>query len=622
MQPTKRSAQHTDDHSARQRATLAPAAGRALSWLPLAFAAGLALLSLTDRAQSNGAVVRSFLAAAGLLVAWHVTLLVHSRVTRSPVARPVVARSVDEHSVDEHSVDEHSVDEHSAGERSTEEPRSSPGVDIALRPQHYIQAAVQIALLAYWGWYWRPVYDMSVLIAAQLTFAYGFGILLAWTRGRRYTIGFGPFPIILSINLFIWFRDDWFYLQFLMIAVGFLGKEFIRWQRDGRHVHVFNPSAFALGLFSLVLIATGTTDLTWAPEIASTLTLAPRIYTFLFATGLVVMYFFSITLVAGTAAAVLFGLSAAYSAWSGVPYFIDSEIPAAVFLGLHLLITDPSTSPRTPFGKAIFGALYGVGVFGLYTILANAGAPTFYDKLLCVPLLNLSVRGIDHFVRSLGTRGVAIPGLVSGLESGVVSGLDPGVVSRLDSGVVSGVLPSQPGRPGLKKWNLAHMGVWIVFFGAMTASGRTDGMHTGDSLPFWEGACAEGRSNACQRLLQIERSYCGDASAWACNELGIHYSVGRITAADTALRDGYFARACELRFQAACLNLLDPQLNARSSPRTLDLRLLLREGGLNLMTMSEPELYERACMHEWAFACAATGSTDSSTGEAGSPGVP
>jgi hypothetical protein len=552
MQPKTRSAQRIDDHPAWQRGTLESVAGGALAWLPVALATGLALLSLTDRAQSNGAVVRSFLGAAGILVAWHVALLLHSRVRRSALVRSSVVGF--------------------AGETT-----SSRGIDVALRPQHYIQAAVQVALLAYWGWYWRPVYDMSVLIAAQLLFAYGFSILLAWTRGRHYTIGFGPFPIILSINLFIWFRDDWFYLQFLMIAVGFLGKEFIRWQRDGRHVHVFNPSAFALGLFSLVLIATGTTDLTWAPEIASTLTLAPRIYTFLFATGLVVMYFFSITLVAGTAAAVLFGLSAAYSAWSGVPYFIDSEIPAAVFLGLHLLITDPSTSPRTPLGKTLFGALYGVGVFVLYTILANAGAPTFYDKLLCVPLLNLSVRGIDHFVRS-----------PSGRES------------------------RQPGKDRFKRWNLAHMGTWIVFFGIMSATGRTDGMHRGDSLPFWEGACAEERSNACRRLLQIERSYCGDASAWACNELGIHYSAGRIATPDSALRDGYFARACELRFQAACLNLLDPQLNARSEPRTLDLRLLLREGGLNLMTMSEPELYERACVHGWPFACASTGGAASS----------
>ena len=59
------------------------------------------------------------------------------------------------------------------------------------------------------------------------------------------------------------------------------------------------------------------------------------------------MYFFSITLVAGMAAITLFSFSTLYSFGAGVPYFIDSDIPAAVFLGLHLLVTDPSTSPRT-----------------------------------------------------------------------------------------------------------------------------------------------------------------------------------------------------------------------------------------------------------------------------------
>jgi len=67
-------------------------------------------------------------------------------------------------------------------------------------------------------------------------------------------------------------------------------------------VHIFNPSAFALGLFSLVLITTGATDLTWGQEIASTLTLAPMIYLYLFLLGLIVMYFFSVTLVVAAAA--------------------------------------------------------------------------------------------------------------------------------------------------------------------------------------------------------------------------------------------------------------------------------------------------------------------------------
>ena len=124
-------------------------------------------------------------------------------------------------------------------------------VEISARPQHYVQACAQAAVLLYWGWYWSPVYDAIPLIAAQLLFAYAFDMLLAWSRRSTCTLGFGPFPVIFSINLFLWFRPAWFHLQFALVALGFAAKELIRWTRDGRRVHVFNPSSFALAVASL-----------------------------------------------------------------------------------------------------------------------------------------------------------------------------------------------------------------------------------------------------------------------------------------------------------------------------------------------------------------------------------
>jgi hypothetical protein len=439
------------------------------------------------------------------------------------------------------------------------------------RTQHYVQAMCQFSIYAYWGWYWRTVYDHAWLIIAQLLFIYAVDMLLSWTRRGSYVLGFGPFPIIFSTNLFLWFKDDWFYLQFLMVTVGVLGKEFVRWHREGRYAHIFNPSAFSLGLFSIVLLATGATNVTWGQEIASTLTLAPYIYLYLFIVGLVVLYLFSVTLVTASAAAVLIGLSAAYSWMNGVPYFLDSEIPSAVFLGLHLLVTDPSTSPRTPLGRLVFGVLYGCGVFGLYSLLGSLGQPTFYDKLMCVPLLNLSVPWIDRAVRSLGERP-----LLHRL------GLDP----------------------PLGRLNVRHMAAWILFFITMTAMGKTDGRHPGDKLPFWMEACNAQRPTACQRLIQLETTYCDDNSGWACNEMGLHYVSGKLVTADGQRAQDYFARGCETRFQASCLNALDPARESRADPRPIDLRLLLREGGRNLIDMPEPELYSRACEHGWSFACA------------------
>lgn len=498
--------------------------------VPLALTASLVALSWLPRVQVNASLVRSFWLAAGGLLLWQLVLAI--RYARRGEA-PLLGLT-------------------------------------APRAQHYVQSLCQLSVFAYWGWHWSPVYDFGWLLVAQLVFAYGFDLLLAWSRRQPYLPGFGPFPIVFSTNLFLWFRDDWFALQFILIAVGFLGKAFVRWEREGRLVHIFNPSAFTLAVFSVALIATGSTGITWGQDIATTLSLAPRIYTFLFVVGLVVLYFFSITPVTTAAAATLFGASALYTTLTGVPYFVDSEIPSAVFLGLHLLVTDPSTSPRTPLGRAVFGVMYGLGVFGLYSLLGAIGAPTFYDKLLCVPLLNLAVPWIDRSVRSLGDRP-----LLHRL------GLD------------------EP----LGRLNLAHMAVWMVFFGAMTARGATDGRHPGDAVPFWERACAEGRRHACTRLLQIEASYCADNAGWACNELGRHHAEGRLVPADLDRALGYFARACEARFQAGCVNLLDPTTISRAEPRALDLRLLLREGGPNLLDMPEPQLFERACDHGWTFAC-------------------
>ena len=532
MSPTKRRERREGTSLRPERSFDTPTSGSyGLLLVPLAFTVGLLVLTLLPRLQASERLLWSFWGTGAVLLAWL------------------------------------------AGLAAMAVKNGLPGIHLAApRPQHYIQACCHLTVYAYWGYYWRPVYDYAPLLLGQLLFAYAFDLLLSWSRGKSYPLGFGPFPIIFSTNLFLWFVDDWYAFQFLLVAIGFAGKAFVQWERDGKRVHIFNPSAFTLAIFSVVLLATGTTNLTWGQEIATTFSLGPNIYKVLFLVGLVVMYFFAITPVTAMAAITLFGGSLLYTAITGVPYFVDSDIPSAVFLGLHLLVTDPSTSPRTPLGRAIFGVLYGLGVFGLYALLGAFGMPTFYDKLLCVPLLNLAVPAIDRAVRKLGERP-----LIHAL------GLDP----------------------PLGRANLAHMAVWVLVFGVMTAVGAADGRHKGDSLPFWQQACAADKPQACARLLRIEASYCGDNAGWACNELGRHYTEGTLVPADPDRAVAYFARACEARFQAGCVNLLDPSDVSRANPRALDLRLLVREGGPNLMEMPEPELYARACKHGWDFACRA-----------------
>ncbi len=437
---------------------------------------------------------------------------------------------------------------------------------------HWIQGAVQILLYAYWGWYWRDVYDHVPLILAQVVFAYAFDSMLCWSRRDKWVLGFGPFPIILSTNLFIWFRDEWFYLQFLMIAVGFMGKEFVRWNREGQSRHIFNPSAFSLSVFSLALILTGTTDMTWGVEISLTQQTPPDIYPVLFLLGLVVMFFFSTTLVTATAAVTLLGFGVVYNIYTGVYFFTDSDIPSAVFLGLILLVTDPSTSPRSKFGKAVFGLMYGLGVLGLYVVLGWAGIPTFYDKLLMVPVLNLSVRVIDR------------------LASATVDGLHLGRIGQLNP----------------VRLNLVYMSLWIAFFGGMFSMGQLGITHEGHYIPFWQNACEQDLRHGCRTLAAIQTAQCGAGSGWACNELGILDLSGVIGFNRRGALQS-FAQSCILNYEAGCENYSalrsGGEKRIHSNPKISDYLLLLQDGHGPLPNMGALELFTRACDQGWVVGC-------------------
>src|SRR5204863_9759455 len=72
----------------------------------------------------------------------------------------------------------------------------------------------------------------------------------------------------------------------------------------------------------------------------------------------------------------------------------------AAFPAMLLRVVAPPTAPKTELGRIIFGTLYGATTVGLYAFLQSYGLPTFYDKLMQVPFLNLSVRALDRLARS------------------------------------------------------------------------------------------------------------------------------------------------------------------------------------------------------------------------------
>ncbi|MCH2169733.1 tetratricopeptide repeat protein [Myxococcota bacterium] len=343
--------------------------------LSLSIPAAIALISMTDRVHSNPTLLLTFWGVAGAIALAQLAVLWTAR----------------------------------AHGRTLE-------FEFTAKPAHYVQATLHSYLIMYWGYFWSPFYREIPLIAAQILFLYGLEMVMAWGRGRPWKSGIGSFPIIFSTNFFLWFHDDWFFMQFLMVAVGALGKEFFTWTRDGKRTHIVNPSAFSLSLFSLGLLLTGTSHYTTGWDLSATLGYPPYIFIFIFCLGLVVQTLFGVTLMTFSAVSSLAALTFLYHLVFGAYLFEAAGIPSAVFLGCHLLITDPATTPRSDTGKVFFGVLYGIGVFATYALLLHLGTDTYYDKLLCLPLLNLSVRWIDRaaarFVEQF--NGLSLPAALTG----------------------------------------------------------------------------------------------------------------------------------------------------------------------------------------------------------------
>lgn len=507
---------------------------RALA-LPVVVAGALAALGLSPPIRQSAHAASSFLAAAAALVLWAAVLFVRAR---------------------------------RQGRRLT--------LSVDLFKHHWLQGLTQIAIILYWGWHVRFVYAFLPFILAQILFAYGVHGLLDWSRRKHHSLGAGPLPIILSINLFLWFRPEWFHWQFAMILVGYLAKEFIRWERDGRSRHIFNPSSFPLAIASIVLLALGATDVTFGTEIAQTQYNPPRMYLFIFLVSIPVQVVFGVARVTMAAVATLLAVSYGYFELTGMYLFYDSFIPVPVFLGAHLLVTDPSTSPRSESGLLAFGVLYGLGALAIYSVLASLGLPRFYDKLLPVPILNLMVRGLDRVARS-----------------------EP--FARLN--------PARLGRSLASRTRYAaYTTIWAGFFVFLAVSGGVDDEHPGQFLPFWLEACSEGSERACEYVTFMTSNYCDRGSGWACNEWGVFEAAfGRADVARTAFR-----RACELDFAPGCENErragdagepVDVRRLARDRPRVEDLPIVLR-GSRGPVEAREPDtLYAMACEQGWTGFC-------------------
>ena len=238
---------------------------------------------------------------------------------------------------------------------------------------------------------------------------------------------------------------------------------------------------------------------------------------------------------------------------------------------MHLLFTDPSTSPRTELGRVIFGALYGLSTIALYELLGSAGLPTFYDKLLQVPILNLSITLIDRAARSKLLRA-----------------FDPG---RSLNGW----------RPAGATWRTCRL--WAIVFAGMSATQGVGDSHPGQWLPFWQQACTGERAYACPHLENVASSHCDRGSGWACNELGVLQAQRELDQAGAAES---IRRGCELGFSPACVNanrVATAGTLERAPPTLEDYPIILRGSKGPITERSRAALEALACREGWPGAC-------------------
>lgn len=487
------------------RAEVVPAfeAGRRRLWIPFALTLALLSFALVPPARGNPSITWSLLGAAGGLWTWQAALWVLGRRRERPFP-----------------VEFHPVQ------------------------AHWVQACVQSVILLYWAWHVERVVAEFPLILSQIAFFYALDALLSWSRDRTWRLGFGPLPIVISTNLLLWFHHEWYFLQYLMLTTGALGKQFITWERDGRRTHIFNPSAFGQCVFAIFLIATGTTNaLTAGQEISITFE-APHMLLVIFLMGLIVQHLFQVTLMTVAAVLALALLNLAYTWITGVYYFVNLNIAAPIFLGVHLLLTDPATSPRSYVGRAMFGALYGCAYFFLYRILDVYGVPAFWDKVLPVPILNLCVPLIDRVARA-GTLGA--------------------LSARWERG------------SGTRRMNLLHMAAWSAVMAAFVATGFVGSRdHPGNSVTFWKRAYDEGKPYAGPSLVRLLRAHAeGGGSGAAYNELGLMHMTGYVLEQDPARAAQHFATACGLRDAHGCANVAIQYLFRREMRSEADLALAL-----------------------------------------------
>lgn len=244
-------------------------------------------------------------------------------------------------------------------------------------------------------------------ILLQLGFAFVIDILISALRYKSIRIGFSVFPIVLSINLFLWFKPSYFYLQLLTITLAITLKHVWTWTWDGKRSHIFNPSGIALAVASVIALIMGARQSMLLESIIDAYQASrPDVFLFVLAVGLISQSLGRVIFVSAGTLMTLFSLSVLSIGLTGMPLMNHPWIDPSVFVGITLLVTDPSTTPKRWPAQLVAGGLYAVALLGFYGLLSALQEPGYFAKVLAVPLVNLTAPYFDrwNWCSTLGAR--------------------------------------------------------------------------------------------------------------------------------------------------------------------------------------------------------------------------
>ena len=288
--------------------------------------------------------------------------------------------------------------------------RSRPlNITFNIKRSHILPMSLQTIIFLYWSVYWVETVDHMSYVAFQLLFAYLIDAALSLQRHKTWGITMGPFPIVFSTNLFVWYQGSQTWCAFAIIAIAIFSKSYL--QRGGKHI--FNPSALGISVLGILYMVefsqvgwTNTTVFTFV-DVSHPLTAAPNMTELILMLALIPQFRFPIVTLSMSALVIMVALGDSFGGanpFAVVPHGPLHPLWPPVFLAITLLATDPATIPKTANGKVFFGLSLGL-MITLGSALANgSGADDYFTKVMPIPILNLLSPRFDSWGKSLPAR--------------------------------------------------------------------------------------------------------------------------------------------------------------------------------------------------------------------------